>query len=116
MEDYKFWLNPLDYNYYLNNVPITKEIMDLQMEDRLNFLNERVITLENKMKMTEFQNNMIEQRRYAMGHNCSDNSLATRNIAYDIPKKVEPFVVVYRSKPIRGVVLELWGKNPKYNW
>ena len=48
--------------------------------------------------------------------NCSDNSLATRNIAYDKPKEVEPFIIVYKSRPIRGIVLELWGKNPEYNW
>ncbi len=32
------------------------------------------------------------------------------------PKKVEPFIVVFKSKPIQGIVLELWGKNPEYNW
>ena len=115
MEPLNFWFSPLDYNYYLNNVPITKEIMNLQMEDRLKFLNERVIKLENEMEIAEFQN-MIEQQRYAMEHNCSNNSLKTRNIAYDKPKKVEPFIVVFKSKPIQGIVLELWGKNPEYNW
>lgn len=31
-------------------------------------------------------------------------------------KEEEPFIVVYQSKPIRGTVLELYGKNPNYNW
>ena len=108
MEGYEFWFSPLDYNYYLNNVPITKEIMDMRMEDRLNIL-------QREISMLEWQNKM-EQRRYAMEHNCSNNSLKTRNIAYDKPKEVEPFIIVYKSKPIQGIVLELWGKNPEYNW
>lgn len=54
-------------------------------------------------------------------YNCSSsfndiNPLLTRNIAYDMPKKVEPYIIVYKSKPIRGIVLELWGRNPEYNW
>lgn len=32
------------------------------------------------------------------------------------PKKVEPFIIVYKSRPIQGIVLELIGKNPEYNW
>ena len=47
--------------------------------------------------------------------NCSDNSLQTKNIVYDKPKE-GPFIIIYKSKPIRGITLELWGKNPKYNW
>ena len=104
MEDYKFWFSPLDYNYYLNNVPISKEIMDMRMEDKLNIL-------QREISMLELQNRM-EQQRFAM----TNNSLATRNIAYDKPKEIEPFIIVYKSRPIQGIVLELWGKNPEYNW
>ena len=104
MEGYKFWFSPLDYNYYLNNVPISKEIMDMQMEDKLNIL-------QREISMLELQNRM-EQQRYAM----ENNSLANRNLAYDKPKEVEPFIIVYKSRPIQGIVLELWGKNPEYNW
>lgn len=85
------------------------------MESRLDYLKRRTAELKREMEIADLQNK-IRQQRYAMEHNCSDNSLATRNIAYDIPKKVEPFIVVYRSKPIRGIILELWGKNPEYNW
>lgn len=111
MEGYEFWFSPLDYDYYSNNIPIIKEIMDMRMEDRLNFLNERVTTLENEIEMAELQNRM-EQQRFAM----TNNSLANRNIAYDKPKEIEPFIIVYKSRPIQGIVLELWGKNPEYNW
>ena len=106
MEGYEFWFSPLDYNYYLNNVPISKEIMDMRMEDRLNIL-------QREISMLELQNKM-EQQRYAMAN--TNNSLANRNIAYDKPKEVEPFIIVYKSRPIQGIVLELWGKNPEYDW
>lgn len=91
------------------------EMDEWQLEHRLSFLQERLSTLKREMEIADLHNK-IQQQRYAMEHNCSDNSLATRNIAYDIPKKVEPFIVVYRSKPIRGIILELWGKNLEYNW
>ena len=104
MEGYEFWFSHLDYNYYLNNVTISKEIMDMRMEDRLNIL-------QREISMLELQNK-IEQQRFAM----TNNSLANRNIAYDKPKEVEPFIIVYKSRPIQGIVLELWGKNPEYNW
>lgn len=32
----------------------------------------------------------------------------------DLFDKKEPFIVIYRSKPIKGIRLELIGKNPKY--
>ena len=104
MEGYNFWFSPLDYNYYLNNVPISKEIMNMRMEDKLNIL-------QREISMLELQNRM-EQQRFAM----TNNSLANRNIAYDKPKEAEPFIIVYKSRPIQGIVLELWGKNPEYNW
>ena len=104
MEGYEFWFSHLDYNYYLNNVTISKEIMDMRMEDRLNIL-------QREISMLELQNK-IEQQRFAM----TNNSLANRNIAYDKPKEIEPFIIVYKSRPIQGIVLELWGKNPEYNW
>lgn len=28
--------------------------------------------------------------------------------------KQEPYIVTYRSKPIKGIVLELWSVNPNY--
>lgn len=43
--------------------------------------------------------------------------LARQSFEHLKPKKEEePFIVVYRSKPIRGTVLELIGSNPNYNW
>lgn len=108
MEDYKFWLSPLDYNYYLNDVPITKAIMDMRMEDRLSIL-------QREISMLELQNKM-EQQRYAITNNLLANSnIFYSRVAYDKPKE-EPFIIIYKSKPIRGITLELWGKNPKYNW
>ena len=31
-------------------------------------------------------------------------------------REEKPFMIIYKSKPIRGITLELWGRNPKYNW
>lgn len=43
--------------------------------------------------------------------------LVRQSLEYLKPKKEEePFIVVYKSKPIRGVVLELMSLNPNYNW
>lgn len=40
----------------------------------------------------------------------------TGNFFYDYfnDKNNEPFIVTYRSKPIRGITLELMGINPNY--
>ena len=105
MKNYNFWFNPLNY-YYLNNVPINKETIDLQMEDRLDIL-------QREKSMLELQNK-IEQQRYTMVN--TNNLLANKNITYDKPKEIEPFIIVYKSRPIQGIVLELWGKNPEYSW
>ena len=78
-----------------------------EIDDTTSDFQYREIFEQFKLKQVEYE--------LSLCRNCSDNSLRTRNIAYDKPKE-EPFIIIYKSKPIRGIILELWGKNPKYNW
>lgn len=40
----------------------------------------------------------------------------TCEISHQIVSHEKPFKIIYKSKPIKGIILELYGKNPNYNW
>lgn len=81
------------------------------LQNRIDRLNNRIYNLQQELYYNNLNNLNIlspaEKRKKVI------NKINAENMFLN---KEEPFIVIYKSKPIQGIVLELIGKNPKYNW
>lgn len=74
-----------------------------------------------RIKYGEFNGITLDRRldyldtEYANTNICETINPISQQIVSQT-KKEEPFIIVFKSKPIKGIILELWGKNPNYNW